>query len=364
MTPADSLSSPDAERPPVEFRHSPRLPRWLAERRLSLAFTTYQSGKLFLVGLKPDGGLSIFERTFNRAMGLWADGRTLWLSTAYQLWRFENVLAEGVVDRGYDRLYVPRVGYTTGDVDVHDVAQDADGRPLFIATQFSCLATVSERHGLRPLWRPPFVSRLVPEDRCHLNGLALVEGRARYVTLCGRCDTADGWRDRRRDGGCVLDVTTNDVLVDGLSMPHSPRWYRDRLWLLDSGTGFFGFLDRAGRFERVAFCPGYARGLALVDDFAVVGLSKPRGDGTFSGLALQENMASRGSEARCGLIVVDLRSGAVVEWLHIDGIVAELYDVATLPGVARPTALGFKTDEIRYTVTVEGEPSIWHGRPL
>ena len=161
-------------------------------------------------------------------------------------------------ERGYDVAYVPRVGYTTGDLDVHDIAVDADGRVIFVCTLFGCLATLSERASFQPLWRPPFLSALVPEDRCHLNGLAMRDGRAAYVTAVADSDVADGWRDRRHDGGCVVDVASGEIVARGLSMPHSPRWYRDRLWLVNSGTGEFGCVDLAtGRFEPIAFCPGY-----------------------------------------------------------------------------------------------------------
>ncbi|MGH8671758.1 MAG: DUF4915 domain-containing protein [Burkholderiales bacterium] len=115
----------------------------------------------------------------------------------------------------------------------------------------------------------------------------------------------------------------------------------------------FGHVDvKRGRFEPIAFCPGYLRGLSFVGDFAVVGLSLARDNKTFSGLALDENLEKRGAEARCGLQVIDLRSGDVVHWLRIEGVVKELYDVAVLPGVQRPMALGFKTDEIRRTLSI------------
>ena len=337
----------------LELMASRQFTSWLAEQKLSLAFTTYQSGKLFLIGLQPDGRMSVFERTFNRCMGLWTDGQTMWMSSLYQMWRFENVLEPGQSADGYDRLYVPQLGYITGDLDVHDVAVDADGRVIFINTLFGCLATLSERHSFVPLWQPPFLSKLAAEDRCHLNGLATEDGRPRYVTAVSQTDINDGWRDRRRDGGCVIDVQSDATIVTGLSMPHSPRVYRDRLWLHDSGTGHFGSVDlEKGTFEPLTFCPGYLRGMTFSGDFAVVGLSKPRENKTFSGLSLDDNLAERDAEARCGLQVIDLRSGDIVHWLRIEGIVSELYDVVALPNVQRPMALGFKTDEIRRTISV------------
>lgn len=337
----------------LEISSSRQFSAWLAEQNLSLAFTTYQAGKVFFIGMQPTGQLSIFERNFDRCMGLWADSSRLYMSSLYQLWRFENALEPGQNHHGYDCLYVPQVGYITGDLDVHDVAVTNSDKVVFVNTLFGCLATVSEKHSFIPLWKPPFISRLAAEDRCHLNGLAMQDGQPRYVTAVSQSDVADGWRDRRHDGGCVIDISNNEVILTGLSMPHSPRWYQDKLWLLNSGAGFFGYVDQErGIFEPVTFCPGYLRGCAFSGNFAIVGISKARGNKTFSGLALDENLRVRDAEPRCGLFVIDLRSGDIVHWLRIEGVIEELYDVAVLPGVRRPMAVGFKTDEIRRLVTI------------
>ena len=333
---------------------------WLAGQGVSLAMTTYQAGKLLLVGRQPQPRLGIFERTFNRCMGLWSDGQTMWMSSRYQLWRLENVSRQ-LDSKGFDRLFVPQVGYTTGDIDIHDVAVDEQGRPVFVNTLFNCLATTSERLSFTPLWKPPFISKLAAEDRCHLNGLAMQDGKPRFVTACSQSDVVDGWRDRRHQGGCVIDVDSGEIVASGLSMPHSPRWYRDRLWLLNSGEGYLGHIDLdSGQFERVAFCPGYGRGLSFVGDYAIVGLSRPKDDEqSFKGLPLDDELAKRDADARCGIQVVDLNSGDVVEWLRIEGgLIDELYDVVVLPGVVRPKALGFKTNEIQRSVWFENEGEV------
>lgn len=353
---AGGVPSP-SESPRLEITGSRQFTPWLIEQSLSLAFSTYQAGKLFLIGLQPDGRLSVFERTFERSMGLCVHGNSLWLSTLYQLWRFENTLEPGQVYQGYDALYVPQMSYVTGDLDIHDVAMPENTpTPIFVNTLFSCLGTVSPTHSFRPLWQPPFITKLAAEDRCHLNGLALRDGKARYVTAIGQSDVADSWRDHRVQGGCVMDVQSNQVIATGLSMPHSPRWYRDRLWLLNSGTGEFGYMDeRSGQFEAVTFCPGYLRGLAFAGDFAVVGLSEPRHNKSFQGLPLDDALAAKGATARCGLGVIDLRSGDLVHTLRIEGIIAELYDVAVLPTVRRPMAIGFRSDEIRRVISVSSD---------
>ncbi len=329
---------------------------WLMSQQVSLALSTYQTGKLFLVGHNDDGRFSVYDRTFERAMGLAGDGQTIYMASLYQLWRLENVLQPGEMLEGYDRHYVPQVGQTTGDLNVHDVALDAEGMPLFISARFSCLATTSDRYHFKPLWMPKFITRLAGEDRSHLNGLAVVNGKARYVTACSQTDVVDGWREHRRDGGVVIDIESDEVIAQGLSMPHSPRWYRDRLWLLDSGNGSFSYLDVAtGRMEQVAFCPGFARGLTFTGDFAIVGLSLPRHDPTFAGLALQEKLNAATVSARCGLLIIDLRTGDAVEWLRLEDPVRELYDVLCLPGVRRPSLVGLKTDEIRTRVRADPE---------
>ncbi len=363
--------------PAFEINASRQFTSWLASQNLSLVFTTYQAGKVFFIGLRQNGQLSVFERTFERCMGLYAHNSSLYLSSLYQLWRLENALEPGQIADGCDAVYVPQVGYITGDLDIHDVVLVEPPQPpllrgdqqiepqvpslnngrlggvVFVNTLFSCLATISETKSFVPLWKPPFISKLAAEDRCHLNGLAMREGQPRYVTAVSQSDVADGWRDKRKDGGCVMDISTNQAIATGLSMPHSPRWYNDKLWLLNSGRGEFGYLDlERGVFEAVAFCPGYLRGLSFCGDFAVVGISKPRHNKTFSGLALDEQLQAKQAQARCGLLVIDLRSGDIVHSLRIEGVVDELYDVQVLPGVRQPMAIGLKTDEIRRVISI------------
>jgi len=329
---------------------------WLASANASLAFTTYQAGKLILLGLKKDGRLGVFERSFARSMGVgvFPGGRSLVLATQWQLVRFDDMLGRGRMHGEHDALFGPHAMWVTGDVDAHEVVILGNGRPLFVNTLFSCLAEASDGHNFRPTWRPPFITRLAPEDRCHLNGVAVDNDRPRYVTIVAPSDVTDGWRDRRNDGGQVLDVETGEAIADGLSMPHSPRLYQGRLWLLNSGTGELGFIARdVGRFQPVAFCPGYARGLAFVGRHAIVGLSLARENRTFQGLALDDALTAHGAEARCGLLIIDIQSGDTVGWLRIEGVVRELFDVAVLPGIKNPAIIGFKTDEVQRTISME-----------
>jgi uncharacterized protein (TIGR03032 family) len=253
----------------------------------SLAFTTYQAGKLFLVGLKGDGKLSVSERTFARCMGLAvsADAQELLLATHYQIYRFRNVLPAGHTQGASNAVYIPRQAWITGDLDAHDIAFDPAGKPFFVNTAFNCLATVSDGYSFRPLWMPPFIDRIAGEDRCHLNGMAVENGAPRFVSAVSQSNVVDGWRDRRANGGIVMDVTTNEIVCSGLAMPHSPRIHNGTLWVLNSGAGQFGWVDvKSGKFEPIAFCPGYARGLAFSGNHAIVGLSLSRENRTFQGL--------------------------------------------------------------------------------
>ncbi len=337
-----------------ELTTSRQFESWLAEQKINIAFTTYQVGKLFFIGLDPKGKLSIFNRTFERCMGLAYANGGLWVATLYQILKFVDVGGRQPIQGGYDSLFVPQVSYYTGDVDAHDLAVTPGGQLLFVNTLFSCICTVSEAYSFKVLWRPPFIDRLAAEDRCHLNGIACDGCKPSYATAVAESNIADGWRDNRTNGGIVIDCQSNEIVARGLSMPHSPRLHNGDLWMLNSGTGHFGRVDLAkGKFECLAFCPGYLRGLNISGNFAVIGLSKPRENKTFSGLELDDNLMDHKVDARCGIYIIDLSSGDIVHWARIEGLVTELYDVAVLPERKNTAAVGFRSDEIRRVISID-----------
>jgi uncharacterized protein (TIGR03032 family) len=344
-------NAPDAKAT-VTYSVSPGFVGLTARLDVSIAVTSYQSGKFYLLGRNPKGGLMINERLFQKAMGMYVEGNSLLLATLFQIQRFENVLEKGqFINHTYDACFVPRITHTTGVLDAHDVGLLANGEIIFVNTRYNCLATTSPRDSFTPVWKPPFISQIINEDRCHLNGLAMDKGRPRYVTAVSQSNTIDGWRDRRADGGVVIDVETGEVVCKGLSMPHSPRLFKDKLWVLNSGTGELGYVDADKKeFKPLAFCPGFPRGLAFRDGYAFVGLSKPRYE-RFEGLALDGKLKAADSEPWCGVQVIDLKTGACVEWFRIDGAIAEIYDVAAVAGVACPMSLGFASDEIKGLIT-------------
>ena len=343
---AQILSTGDSA-PPYAVEASPGFAAWLYEQNVALAITTYQIGKLFLIGAPATDRLSVTERTFQRCLGVVAAGNSLYLAGLNNILRFENVIPPGQKLEGQDAVYVPRVAWYTGDVFAHDVGVLPSGRPIFVNTLFSCLATVDEQTSFRPVWQPSFVSALRPEDSCHLNGLAMQDGRPRFVTAAGRTDGPRAWREARTGNGCVIEIASREVVAGDLTMPHSPRLHDGRLYLCNAGTGELGEIELStGRFKPIAFCPGFARGLAFTGGHALVGLSLPRQHRDFSGLPLDDRLKREGREPRCMIQVIDLQSGATAHWLALGGVVRELYDIAVLPGLRTPMAVGFAQGQI------------------
>ena len=348
----------------LEIRVSEGFASWLVEQETSLAFGTPPS-KFWMVCVDEQGVLSMFDRVFDKVMGLATDGPDrLFVATRYEVWRFDNMHAPGEISsQGHDRLYLPKHRSTVGNVNIHDLGVNRDGEPLWVNTRFGCLASCAEDASFIPEWTPPFLSGPLQGDRCHLNGLAMADGEARYVTCVGSGSVVDSWRDERIDGGIAIDVKTGEIVARGMSMPHSPRWYRDRLWIANAGTGELGYVDfETQTFVPIFFGPGFLRGLCFVGDYAVVGSSKPRRGDLYSGLALDVALDEHDLDAHLGLFVVNLTTGELAHWLLIDGKVRELFDVCALPGARQPAMVGLMTPEIEtelwFDVTVPSKTAL------
>jgi uncharacterized protein (TIGR03032 family) len=337
--------------------YTANFPALLRELGVSLAVTTYQAGKLVLV--RADGDvLNTHFRGFDKPMGLAVDPAPgcsrLAIGTKTHVWAYHNspAAARKLEPAGkHDACFLPRRAHVTGDVAIHEMAWAGD-EVLFVNTRFSCLSTCGHTlDSFVPAWRPPFVTALAPEDRCHLNGLATVDGRPRFVTALGLTDTAGGWRANKKDGGVVLSVPEGEVVARGLSMPHSPRWDNGRLWLLESGTGSIGVVDR-GRYEPLATLPGFTRGLTLYAGLAFVGLSKVRETAVFSGIPITSEQAVRA----CGVWVVECATGRTVAFLRFEEGVHEIFAVSVLPGVRFPELLNEDEPAIAETFVL---PADW-----
>jgi uncharacterized protein (TIGR03032 family) len=341
-----------AEPSPLRSVHTTNFPAILEHLQSSLLVTTYQAGKL--VVLRSDGGvLNTHFRAFNKPMGMAVGRGRLAIGTAVDVWEFRNVPAVSAKlepPGKHDAVYLPRSAHVTGDVQIHEMAyvgavsdRDSFGvgdashndQLLFVNTRFSCLARHDPEHSFAPTWRPKFISAYTPDDRCHLNGLCVIDGRPRWVTALGETDTAGGWRENKKNGGILIDLETNEIVTRGLSMPHSPRWHAGRLWLLESGTGSLGFIDPAtGKYESIVRLDGFTRGLEMVGNLAFIGLSQVRETAVFSGIQITERLQE--TERTCGVWVVDIQRGEVVAFLKFEDAVQEIFAVALLPGQRFP----------------------------
>ena len=324
MQGAPAGPTPDPDRPktedpaPLRAVHTPNFPALLRQLGASLLVTTYQAGKLVLVRDEGDH-LNTHFRAFQAPMGMALAGDRLAVGTTIQVWEYVDVPAvTAKLDPPgrHDACFLPRSSHVTGNIQIHEMAWGAGDELWVVNTRFSCLCTLDRSASFTPRWRPPFVSALEPTDRCHLNGLGMVDGRPRYVTALGETDEPAGWRANKAKGGILMDVASGEVITRGLSMPHSPRWYAGRLWVCESGAGTLGFIDpNTGKYEPIAEVPGFTRGLDFAGNLAFVGLSQVRESAVFSGIPITERLAE--DERTCGVCAIDLTSGQVVALLAV-----------------------------------------------
>ncbi|MEX2100725.1 MAG: TIGR03032 family protein [Acidimicrobiia bacterium] len=322
-----------SEQAPFRSVHTSGFTQLLDHSQCSLLVSTYQSGRVIAVRML-DGRLNTHFRGFQSPMGIARRGTDLAIGTKTVVQLFQNqpaVVARLDNPDMHDACFMPRRAHTTGDIRIHDLAFAGDNL-WAVNTRFSCLSTFDESHSFVPRWRPRFVSALSPDDRCHLNGFAIVDDRPKFVTALGLTDDPAGWRENKAGGGVILDVDSGDAVATGLCMPHSPRWYDGRLWVLESGRGSLGVVDVAtGTVQEVVRMPGFTRGLGFAGPFAFVGLSQVR-ESMFEGLPLTAD----GVERTCGVWVVDLRTGEIAAWLEFEGVVEEIFEVAVLHGIRCP----------------------------
>ncbi|SPE53250.1 TPR repeat-containing protein [Verrucomicrobia bacterium] len=343
-------SEPVQEYRDIRCSHSDSLTALLTQLRASVLISTYQTGHLVVVSVRK-GRLTLTFNQFERAMGIAVKQGTLAVCTRQEVWFLRD--APGIAAKlphpgQHDACFLARTSHFTDDIHAHEAAwvggagggARAGGSEFWIVnTLFSCLSALHPHYSFAPRWHPPFISALRPEDRCHLNGLAVVKGQARYVTALAETDTPSGWRAVKHNGGCLIEVPSGRLLVRGLSLPHSPRVEGSQIFFLHSGKGELAVADpRTGQVTPVAPLPGVSRGLALHRGYAFVGLSRARP--TLEGVPI---VAER-DRLRCGLWVVDLRTGAVAAHLEFCTGVEEIFDVQVLPGIVSPYVSGPAAD--------------------
>lgn len=367
-----------ADAPAVHELHSvytSTLAELFTQLKISLVVSTYQAGKVILVRYdRATHTLNTHFRNFEKPMGLAVHGQgaggrlTIGGQKSVSYLRNMPAVAHKIEPLGqYDACYLPRAIHITGDIDIHEMAYDAADELWLVNTRFSCLCTLDPDHSFTPRWRPPFVSAYAPEDRCHLNGLAMVEGQPKYVTALGESDSAGGWRTNKARGGLLIDVTTDEILLRGLSMPHSPHWHNGRLWLLEGGEGSLAWVNLATRtWHTVAHLPGFTRGVDFYGPLAFIGLSQVRETATFSGLPLIERL---GDERTCGIWVVNLQTGQTLGFLRFESGVQEIFAVKVLANTCYPEILEWNDPKMAFSYVLpdsalaeaqgarQGEPS-------
>lgn len=341
----------DATKPPFSCTCTPAVAELLAQLGCSIALSTYQAGKVLLVS--SDGErLTQLPRTFDTPMGLAYDAPHLAVACKHEITRLVNDPRLGWAyprnPQVYDAFFVPRSAHYCGQLNIHDIAFTAEGNILGVNTLFSCLFQLDAEHSFRPLWQPPFISTLAPEDRCHLNGMAMHDGYPKYVTALGTTDTPGGWRPEKTTDGVLMDVATNEILLRDLAMPHSPRIFDGDLYLLLSATGELVKADPArGTYDVITRIPAFVRGMSRLGDYLFIGCSMLRKTHTFGDLPLAKD-----PKVFCGMAIVHLPTGAYIGNLHYINSCEEIYDVQVLPSIRRPGILGTESPHYKEALSL------------
>jgi uncharacterized protein (TIGR03032 family) len=342
--------------PPVPFActYSPNVPELLTQLNCSIAITTYQAGKLIFLSPQGVNAMRQLPRDFEKAMGLVISDNRMAIATKDEVVILANapLLAKEypVKPEFYDAFFVPRASYYTGAIDIHDLEWSKDGELWAVNTLFSCLVTINDVYSFQPQWKPPFIQSLESADFCHLNGMAMVNGKPRYVTMFGQTTTPKGWREAVETNGLIMDIDTNELVAHSLPMPHSPRWFDGQLYCLLSATGELIRVDTStGKYDIVTRMKGFVRGMAKHGDYLFIGLSRLRQNASvFRDLPVAKDAV------HCGIDIVHLPTGAIVGNIRYQQSVEEIYDVQVLAGSLQPGILNHTTAVHRSALHIPG----------
>ncbi len=314
----------------LHSQHTTTFPELLRQARASVIISTYQAGKLILLRAAQDN-LNTHFVSLQKPMGVAFQNGRLSVGSGPRVidyFNMSNVGPKVEPVNTHDGAFLARQTHVTGDIDIHEMGFDDDEQLWIVNTKMSCLCTLDIKHSIVPRWRPPFISGYDLTDRCHLNGLGMRDGKPKYVSALGTTDTAAGWRANKAFGGMIMDIDSNEMIIDGLSMPHSPRWYQGKLWVLESGAGHLITVDpQTGEKTVVAEVPGFCRGIDFIERYALIGLSEVRETAVFAGLPLTE----REQDRKCGVWIVDITNGETVGFLVFSGGVQEIFSVQVVP---------------------------------
>ena len=259
--------------------------------------------------------------------------------------------AEGIAElRRLAGREAHRIRLVERSLDLHDVLWDQDHTYLVSTTlnavfRFDAAFVEVER------WTLPG-----EDDSQHVNSLCLHEGRL-LASRFGRFDVHRGYKGATRGAGEIFDVKTGEVVIGGLSQPHSLVSHAGRLWVCDSEAGvvraYHGFVEtRAHAFD------GYVRGLAFGASAAFVGLSRSRNtgaDGTGTAAVLQLDLQTLEPVARIDIPTAEIYDLRVVDR---DVPLADLRAAALADALAEFDTLGHArnvADGARYEAELQSQ---------
>ncbi len=343
---------------PFNYTYSSNVPELLQGLNCSLAVSTYQTGKVVLFSPKDSDTLTQLPRNFVRPMGMALKNNTLAIALKSQVIITTNSpgLAKNypVKPNTYDALFVPRSSFYTGPLDIHDLVWTDKGL-IGVNTLFSCLVSLSHTQSFLPVWKPNFISDLQPEDRCHLNGLALKDEKPKYVTALGSGNERLSWKEGMLSSGILMDVESNEIIIGNLPSPHSPRHYDDGLYMLLSATGQLVKVDtERGTYDEITKINGFLRGMDRIGDYLFVAMSKLRESSSiFQQAPISEN------SNYCGISIIYIPSGKQVGYIIYQNTVDELFDLTVLPRMQRPNLLNIEKG-VQDTSIVTKDKVFWY----
>ncbi len=335
---------------PFSCTYSPNIPELLQKLNCSLAITTYQAGKVIFISPKDRDHLIQLPRQFPKPMGMALKNNKLALATLNEVVVLANnaELAQTYPKQPnvYDGLFIPRSVYYTGELDIHDLHWTSK-ELLGVNTRFSCLAYINDNYSFTPFWKPDFITNLTPDDTCHLNGVAMDGDTPKYVTLLGKTTTPQGWRATKANGGCLIDIDTHETIAENLPMPHSPRIYDGKIYVLLSATGELAEIDKQGKsYKVIKRLDGFVRGMDRIGDYIFIGLSKLRQTSmAFADLPIAQRSIF------CGIVAMHLPTASIAGYIKYENSVEEIYDVKVLPGMLRPGILNLEKPEFRMALS-------------
>lgn len=302
----------------------------LKDKGISLAISTYQAGKLIFISPSSRNKIRQTPVSLKKPMGIALHEKKMAIATLdqIQIYAHEEDLAHRNLfnnDIDYDKLYLPRGVYLCGNNDLHDLEYGHNGL-WAVNTRFSCLATFDVNYSFTPRWLPPFVKELTPDDQCHLNGMALLDGKPKYVTALGKTNKKEDWKNNITNGGILMNVPEGEIILDNLPMPHSPRLYNNKLYILLSATGEIMEYDIEKNKSEIIFQTGrFIRGLSIHDGLFYIAHSEIRkSSSTF------EKLKDRHLLDNAGIIIIDPEKKKMLGQLTYYTTVKEIFDVQVL----------------------------------